>query len=155
MPHRDLNTPEDVRDFTHFLGNLKLPLTVEWVQGRDRSKQQNKLQWQWAGEVAEQLGDRTQDDVQAEWKLRHGIPILRADSPEFREVYDRNLKGLPYPNKIEVVRFIDVTSAMKVRQMIQYLDTVERECRSMGLQLTQPDPDLAKYQARYRAKEAA
>lgn len=155
MAHRILASPEDVKAFACFLGNVKLPITVEWVMGRDRTKDQNSLQWLWAAEAAHQLGDRTPDEIQREWKLRYGVPILREDSAEFRDTYDRVIKPLPYEQKVDAMRFIDVTSAMKVRQMVRYLDTVQRECLENGLRLTDPDPDLASYQARYRTKEAA
>jgi hypothetical protein len=39
---------------------------------------------------------------------------------------------------------------MKVRQMVRYLDTVQRECLQQGIRLTDPDPMLAAYQKRYR-----
>jgi len=155
VPHRILDNEADVADFVRFLGNLKLPVTVEWVQGRDRTRDQNALQWLWATEAAQQLGDRTAAEMQGEWKLRHGVPILREDSAAFRETYDRTIKPLPYEQKLEAMRFIDVTSIMKVRQMVRYLDTVQRECLENGLRLTDPDPSLATYQARYRTKEAA
>lgn len=155
MPHRCIETPEQLAEFTRFLGKLKLPFTVEWVQGRDRSLDQNALCWLWATEVAYQLGDRAPEDVQREWKLRHGVPILREDSAEFRGIYDRAIKGLPYETKVEAMRFIPVTSAMKVRQMVRFLDAVQRECLENGLQITDPDPELKAYQKRYRAKEAA
>jgi len=142
-------------DLGRFLGKLQFPFTVEWVQGRDRSRDQNALQWLWAQEAAQQFGDRTADEVQLEWKLRHGVPILREDSAEFRDLYDRALKPLPYELKVEAMRFIPVTSMMKVRQMVRFLDTVQRECLTNGLRLTDPDPSLASYQQRYRIKEAA
>lgn len=155
MAHRILDTMDDVTDFARFLSRLKLPVTVEWVQGRDRTRDQNALQFLWATEVARQFGDREPEDVQRMWKLHHGVPILREDSAEFREVYDRAIKGLPYELKIEAMRFITVTSIMKVRQMVRYLDAVERECIEAGLTLTDTDPDLATYQARYRLREDA
>jgi len=155
MAHRIINTEADLAGLVRFLGNLKLPITVEWVQGRDRTKDQNALQWLWAAEAADQLGDRTADEVQQEWKLRHGVPILREDSAEFREIYDRLVKPLPYEAKIEAMRFIEVTSDMKVRQMVRFLDAVQRECLGQGLVLTDPDPELASYQSRYRQKVAA
>jgi hypothetical protein len=155
MPHRVIENTTDLADFTRFLGNLKLPITVEWVHGRDRTRDQNALQWLWATEAAHQLGDRTPDEVQREWKLRHGVPILREDSAEFRAIYDRAIKPLSYEMKVEAMRFIPVTSEMKVRQMVRYLDTVQRECLENGLKLTDPDPELATYQAKYREKEAA
>ena len=152
MPHRILDTSDDIADFTRFLGNLKLPLTVEWVQGRDRTKDQNALQWLWASEVAQQIGDRDASDVQADWKLRHGVPIMRADSPDFRASYDEIIKPLPYEAKLRVMRDLDfgVTRKMKVRQMVRYMDAVQRECLQQGFRLTEPDPDLAGYQSRYR-----
>lgn len=157
MAHRILSTPDDLDAFTELLGNLKLPITVEWTLGRDRSLAQNKLQFLWAREAAEQFGDRTVDEVRCDWKLRHGVPIMREDSPEFRSTYDRIIKPLSYENKLKVMQMIEVTSLMKVPQMIRYLDTIQRECLENGLKLTDPEPDLAVYQSRYREqrKEAA
>lgn len=155
MPHRIIANEMDLASFTRFLGNLKLPVTVEWVQGRDRTRDQNALQWLWATEAAQQLGDRTADEMQRDWKLRHGVPILREDSAEFRAIYDTAIRPLPYEQKLEAMRFIPVSSEMKVRQMVRYLDAIERECAENGIRLTAPDPELATYQARYRLKEAA
>lgn len=155
MAHRIIENEADLLDFTRFLGRLSLPVTVEWIQGRDRTRDQNALQWLWASEASHQLGDRMADEVQREWKLRHGVPILREDSAEFREVYDKAIKPLAYHLKLEAMRFLPVTSEMKVRQMVRYLDTIQRECAEQGIRLTDPDPSLSKYQARYRLKEAA
>ena len=155
MAHRIIGSETDRAEFVQLLGNLKLPLTVEWQQGRDRSLDQNRLQFLWAREAADQRGDVTPDEVRCEWKLHHGVPILREQSAEFREIYDTAIKPLPYPQKLLAMRFIPVTSEMKVPQMVQYLDTIERECLERGIRLTNPDPDLATYQSRYRRKEAA
>jgi hypothetical protein len=157
MAHRIINSTADLEALVTLLGTLKLPVTVEWVQGRDRTLDQNRLQFLWAREAAEQRGDVTSDEVRCEWKLHHGVPILREDSPEFRDIYDTAIKPLPYHMKLKAMRFIPVTSDMKVKQMVRYLDTVQRECLENGIKLTDPDPDLASYQARHRVprKEAA
>ena len=155
MAHRIIDTDRDRDEFIVFLGNLKLPFTVEWVQGRDRTRDQNALQWLWATEAANQLGDRAADELQRDWKLRHGVPILREESVQFRDTYDRMIKPLGYEQKLEAMRIVDVTSAMTVRQMVRFLDAVQRECLEQGLRLTDPDPALASYQHRYRAKAAA
>jgi hypothetical protein len=118
--------------------------------GENRSLQQNRLQHLWAREAAEQRGDRTAEEQRNEWKLRYGVPIMREDSPEFRATYDRLIKPLSYPEKIEAMELIAVTSLMKVRQMVRYLDCIDRECAEEGVKLTQPDPDLAAYHNRYR-----
>ena len=150
MASRILRNAEDVDGFVKLLCGLKLPVTVTWQQGADRSGEQNALQWLWATEVATQLGDREAADVQAEWKLEIGVPILRADDPEFRAAYDKAVRPLPYADKIEIMKhFFPVTSLMKVRQMCRFLDQVERQCLGMGLRLTQPSDDLASYNRRY------
>lgn len=41
MPHRILRTDDDVAEFTRFLHRLALPVTVEWRQGADRTRDQN------------------------------------------------------------------------------------------------------------------
>jgi hypothetical protein len=151
MPHRVIENEYDLAAFKKLLDGLPMPLTVEWVKGRDRSKDQNALQWLWATEAASQLGDRTADDMRRDWKLRHGVPILRENSAEFRDIYDRAIDPLPYEKKLLAMAFIPVTSKMKVGQMVQYLDAIQRECAEQGIVLTDPDPRLKEYQMRYRA----
>lgn len=150
MASRILRNAEDVDALVRLLCAVKLPVTVTWQQGADRSGEQNALMWLWATEVATQLGDREAADVQAEWKLEIGVPILRADDPDFRAAYDKAVRPLPYADKIKIMKhFFPVTSLMKVRQMCRFLDQVERQCLGMGLRLTQPDDDLAAYNRRY------
>lgn len=155
MAHRIVATEYDRAALIQLIQRIKLPATFEWQQGRDRSLDQNRLQFLWAREASEQRGDVTADEVRCEWKLHHGVPILREESAEFREVYDSALKPLPYPMKLKAMRFVPVTSEMKVPQMIRYLDTIQRECAEQGIRLTDPDGELASYQARYRGKAAA
>jgi hypothetical protein len=140
MPHRIISTPADLEALTTLLGTLKKPFTVEWRQGRDRSLDQNELQWMWATEAARQRGDMTSEEIQCEWKLIYGVPILREEEASFREVYDEALKGQPYPVKLKAMRFLPITSIMSVKQMTKFLDTVQRECAEQGIRLTDPDP---------------
>ncbi len=155
MPDRILRTQHDIVSFATFLEGLKLPLTVEWQAGKHRSQEQNRLQWLWSKEVAEQLGDRDQSDVQAEFKLEIGIPILR-EEPTFREKYDRILRNHTYEEKIIIMRDFDfpVTRLMKTPQMVRFLDTIQNRYLERGFQLTDPDPDMAKHMDRYRDKAA-
>lgn len=151
MADRIINSSEELDLWIRFLVSRKLPITVSSIDGRDRSGQQNALQWLWATEASRQLGDRTAEELQREWKLRHGVPILREDSREFRESYRLTIKPLTYEQKLEAMRFIDITSLFKVRQMVRYLDAVGQECAEQGVTLTEPDPALASYQSRYRS----
>lgn len=152
MPHRAIRKPEDIDTLFTLLGGLKLPFSVEWTQGADRSAQQNKMMWKWAGEVEDQMQQETADEVQRRWKLDHGIPILCEASEEYRSFCRLTLRPLSYEQRKKAMRFVPVTSEMKVKQMVRFLDAVERECVEQGIVLTQPDQDLADYQKRYREK---
>lgn len=155
MPFRIIQDAQDLADLALLLGGVKLPVTVQWVQGKNRTDQQNALQWMWAGEAAAQRGDVTAQEVQREWKLQVGVPILRAENPMFRKTYDLMVKPHPYEDKLDAMDNIEVSSVMKLPQMIAYMDEIQRRCASVGIHLTEPDRDLAKYQARYRQKEDA
>lgn len=139
MPHRILRTPSDLDAYIATLRSLKLPLTVQHKQGADRSLDQNHLQFLWANEFAAAMGDRTGEEVRLDWKLRHGVPILRAECDGFRATYDKNLKGLSYADKVALMAYIPVTSLMTVKQMTAYLDTVQREAAQHGVRLTDPE----------------
>lgn len=151
MAERIINNPEELDLWIRFLLSRKLPITVSSIDGRDRSGQQNALQWLWATEAAQQRGDVTAAEVQREWKLIHGVPILREDNADFRDTYDRSIKPLTYPQKLKAMDLIEVTSIMKVRQMVRFLDAIGQECAESGIKLTDPDPALAAYQSRYRS----
>jgi hypothetical protein len=112
---------------------------VQHKQGADRSLDQNHLQFLWANEFATAMGDRTGEEVRLDWKLRHGVPILRAEDDAFRATYDANLRGLPFAAKVALMAYIPVTSLMTVKQMTAYLDAVQREAAEQGVRLTQPE----------------
>ena len=139
MAHRIIRTERDLADYVTLLATLKRPFTAEHRQGADRSLDQNALQFKWAQEAAQQRGDCTFDEVRCDWKLRHGVPILRRDNAGFREFYDRSFKHLPFEQKLVAMQYIPVTSEMTVKQMTAYLDTVQRECAEQGIRLTDPE----------------
>jgi hypothetical protein len=111
--------------------------------------------WLWANEVEQQMQQESSDDVQRRWKLDHGIPILCESSEDYRKFCRLTLGRLSYEQRKQAMRFVPVTSEMTVRQMVRFLDSVERECLEQGIALTAPDSDLAAYHQRYRMKEAA
>jgi hypothetical protein len=154
MPSRLIRTADDMDALFTLLGNMKPPLTVEWTQGADRTAQQNKLMWKWATEAGEQTGE-DEADIQRRWKLDHGLPILCVDSQEYRSFCRMTLGPLSYEKRKLAMKFTPVTSEMNVRQMVKFMDAVERECVENGIQLTQPEPDLADYNRRYRDKPNA
>ena len=151
MPSRIIRNVADLASLFKLVGALKLPITISWIAGADRSDEQNQTMWMWANEVADQLQDRDAADVQAMWKLTIGIPILRGDDAAFRDAYDKTVKGLTYADKIKVMRDLHfpVTSIMKVRQMCRFMNQVQQQCDEMGLSLTQPAHELDQYIQRY------
>jgi hypothetical protein len=126
-----------------YLKGRKRPFTVEVTDGRDRSSEQNKLSHKWYKEISEQTGEEV-EDVRARCKLEIGVPILR-ENDKFRATYDRLIRPLPYPDKIELIRASDwpVTRLMKVEQMSRYLDIVFRQHAEMGIVLTVPEDRYA------------
>jgi hypothetical protein len=140
MAHRVIRSLAEFEEFVRLGRTLKWPQTLQWASGADRSLDQNALQFKWAQEASEQRGDMTTEEVRSEWKLIFGVPILRAESEDFRAIYDEAIKPLPYELKLKAMRFIPVTSKMTVKQMTAYLDTIQRECAEQGIRLTDPTP---------------
>ena len=139
MAHRVIRSLAEFEEFVRLGRTLKWPQTLQWSPGADRSLEQNKTQFLWAREAAEQRGDMTIEEVRCEWKLIFGVPILRAENDDFRAVYDEAIKPLSYERKLKAMRFIPVTSEMTVKQMTAYLDTIQRECAEQGIRLTDPE----------------
>jgi len=139
MPSRVIRTEADFDALGKLLASLERPFTNEWRKGEDRSDRQNKLMWRWAGEFASALGDRTADEVQKEWKLTIGVPILRSENEAFRAFYDKALKPLSYPEKLAAMEYVPVTSQMTVPQMRAFMDAIQRQGAEQGVTLTDPE----------------
>jgi hypothetical protein len=125
-----------------FIEAQELPFSVNLSQGKRRSLEQNKLQRMWMSEIAEQLGDRTPEDVRGECKLTFGVPILRAENEKFRAEYDRLIRPMPYESKVALMKEpIDfpVTRLMTSKQKAQYLDAIVQHYSGIGVALTVPE----------------
>ena len=127
---------------------------------RKRSKRrtidQNRLQRKWCSEAAAQ-GDMTAEEYRGQMKLHHGVPILRESNEEFREKYDRLIKGRLYEEKLEFMQEpIDfpVTRLMDKAQKKRYLDAIYVDLTGRGFRLT--DPNLQGIDStQYREAKAA
>lgn len=139
MPSRVIKTDAQFEAVGRLLAGMKRPFTLSWKAGADRSLDQNALHWKWAGEAAHQLGDRTADELQREWKLTIGVPILRSEDDDFRAFYDLALKPRTYEEKLAAMRYVPVTSVMTVPQFSQFLDEIWRKCQENGIALTLPE----------------
>lgn len=142
MTTRTIRSKADLAQLMTFLDGRKLPLTVTIKSGKNRSAHQNRLVRLWCGEIAEQLGDQTPEEIRGHAKLTMGVPILRAEDDEFREKYDAVIRPLPYETKLAcMMEPIDfpVTRRMSVDQQTRFLDHMHRHWSSQGLMLTNPE----------------
>ena len=141
MTTRSINSEGDRASLLRLLGGRKVPVTATVVKGRNRSLKQNKLTFKWYGEIAEQLSDRTPEEVYAYCKLHFGVPILRSDNEAWRLAYDRRVKPMDYETKLDLMGPLDlpVTRIMTTGQLARYLDAIALCFSAQGVALTDPD----------------
>ena len=141
MTERIVKTEADRDMLLKLITQQKLPFSVSITKGKRRSIDQNRLLRLWIGEITEQLGDRTAEEVRGDLKLRFGVPILRAENEAFREKYDRIVKHLPYETKLELMMEpIDfpVSRLLKTGQFTTFLDNIYSFFSERGIKLTEP-----------------
>ena len=112
----------EVRDLYRVHGRCKVKVT----SGK-RSLNQNDISHVWYEQMA--LEDRQHDarEHRRYCKLHHGVPILRAESEEFRAAYDAVIRPLAYPVKLVAMDHWPVTSLMNKAQMTKYLEAVQAD----------------------------
>jgi len=150
MPTKVISEPGHVEALAILLRGRKLPLTVSWVQGASRRQAQNRLAFQWYGDISRQLGDQTIGQVRSECKCRFAAPILCADHASFAVTWGRLRERFTWE---EVLAFVEATelpmsSLLTVKQMTEYLDAINLEYSRQGVRLT--DPEALKYQEESR-----
>lgn len=130
------------------IGKLRLQwqahkyLRVTWKTGTARSLDANAVTHVWYGQIARELGDTTAGRVHAECKLLYGVPMLRAEDAEFREMYDRLFRNrFTYEEKLEIMEKTDfpVTRLMTTDQMNRYRDTLQQEYAKQNIILEYKD----------------
>jgi len=154
MVTRTVKNEDELTFLATYLKGRKRPFTVDITDGRDRSAEQNRLAFKWYVEISDQTGE-DREDVRARCKLEIGVPILREAHDKFRATYDRLIRPLAYPEKLELIRDTEmpVTSLMNVEQMSRYMDIVFRRHAEIGVVLTVP-PDRYAYNPEKMARAA-
>lgn len=114
-------------------------LKVRATAGRSRSLDQNAISHAWYSQMA--IEDRQDDELghKCYCKLHHGVPILRAENPEFRESYDAAIRDLTYAQKLQVMKLLPVTSLMTKPQLSKYLEAVQADYAKRGVHLSFPE----------------
>jgi hypothetical protein len=141
MTDRLIRDARDIKLLGRFLEERikKGPVTVDIRQGEKRSVEQNRLQWLWAHEVAQQLGEHDSAQLQALWKLHFGVPILMAEDENFASKWEEIAAALPYQKQLSLMHIWPVTRWFSTKQMTQYLDRIQKTYAERGVRLTQPD----------------
>lgn len=142
MTNRVVETEQARSMLIRFVENQALPFTATITHGKHRSTAQNRTQRKWVQEIAEQLGDQTQEQVRAFIKLHIGIPILREENEAFRLRYDEVVKPLNYEQKIALMAEpldMPITRLMTTKQHARFLDEVHRYFSERGIVLTDPE----------------
>lgn len=107
--------------------------------GRGRSLTQNAISHVWYEQVAQTIDDDDARGVKRFCKLHFGVPILRAEDPEFRESYDGSLlRWLTYEQKLVAMDILPVTSRMTTRQLSKYMEDVQAHYAQRGIKLEFP-----------------
>ena len=148
MPSMILRQPADILRLSIKLQAPKMPITVSWVQGEDRTTQQNALLHMWFGQIAKHYGDRTMLDVKGVCHVKYGVPI-RMREAVFAFVYKRALGDLSYEKQCDFFAQekppIHISSEMKLPELSEYMTAMAADYRAEGVYLT--DPELRKYEA--------
>ena len=145
---RSIETERDRELLLTYIGKQPLPLTVSVERGANRSIQQNRTAFLWYKEIAEQLGDRTTEEVRGWCKLHLGIAIRKAEDEAFAAKYDAIVRPLPYEHKMALMMEpfdFPVTRGMKTKGMSAYLDAIAKWAAENGVRLT--DPEALSYAA--------
>lgn len=101
--------------------------------GKARSNDQNAIGHAWYEQIANELREDDAMGWKCYCKLHHGIPILRFEDEEFRELYDSTVKGMSYEQKLKIMRILPVTSLMTKKQKSSYLEQLQADFRARGV----------------------
>lgn len=113
-------------------------LRISIKTGKARSLPQNAITHVFYEQIARELKEDDALGWKCYCKLHHGVPILRAEDGEFREVYDLAIKGMTYEKKLKVMRYFPVTSLMSKDQLSRYAKEVQDDFFSRGVILNFP-----------------
>ena len=99
-----------------------------------RSLDQNALVYRWYADIAAQKQDMTPLEARCITKLHIGVPLLRSENEAFCAHWDKFVKGsATYEEKLEAMKFMDITSILTSPQMTKYLDQMQCYWRDQGI----------------------
>lgn len=149
-----VKSAEDLMRAIFGLHKLGFPFTITAKAGepqRKRTDEMNRTIHMWFGEIAKQSRHMTSEEVKADCNLTYGVPILRRDDNEWGSAFGYIFDTLNRPSQIKALRVLNipVTRNMRVKQLKEYMDQMQRDYREAGFRLT--DPDARKYEQEFAA----
>lgn len=148
MPSRIIRTEADLEGWERFQRSHPLPFTVTLTKGARRSNPQNATAAVWYGQIGTEYG-QSPDEVKAECKLQYGLPIMQRDNEAWVAQWEPLYGPLPYRARLLAFQCIPLTSKFTVKQMSEYMDTVQRVYRGQGVDLI--DPEMRRIEQMYGA----
>ncbi|WP_424974224.1 hypothetical protein [Dinoroseobacter sp. S124A] len=113
---------------------------------KDRTARQNRTIHKWFSQIAVQSPGLTEPEVKAQCNLTYGLPIMMRDDPDWGKAFGYIFADLSYPAKLKAIRVLDIpfTRRMKVGQLSEYMEAMQRDYREAGFSLI--DPEARKYE---------
>jgi hypothetical protein len=117
-------------------------LRVTIKKGKARSLDQNAISHCWY----EQLGRELRENDTLGWrcfcKFTFGVPLLHSEDAEFRAFWDNAVRTVfSYEQKIEMMKFVPVTSLMSKPVISKYLEAMQAHFLKLGVMLEFPKDD--------------
>lgn len=117
-------------------------LRVTIKKGKARSLDQNAISFCWYDQLSRELREDDALGWRCYSKLTLGVPLLRSSDQEFRDFYDSAVKPtFSYEQKLEMMKFIPVTSMMAKPVMSKYLEAMQEHFAKRGVLLEFPKED--------------
>ena len=148
MKHKIAITSEELRNrVIEIVKALPLDLVHEVIiheHKKDRSKEQNSLYWRWLTVIGNELGE-SKEDVHERYKGMFLVHIYERDCPDYadmiqslRTVYKQGMHAEALALKKRIVELTS-TSTATVKQMTEYLQSVENHAASLAIRLPQSE----------------
>jgi|TARA_R110000824_G_scaffold126951_4_gene286746 hypothetical protein len=93
--------------------------------GAERSLSSNALSHVWYAFADKMLDSHESGDARRYCKLHFGVPMLRGESSQYLQDYNKYLMNFDYEDKIRIMDYWPVTKRMSREQMNRYLTSVQ------------------------------
>lgn len=150
MKHKIAITSEELRNrVIEIVKALPLEIAHEIIiqeHKKDRSKEQNSLMWKWLTVIGNELGE-SKEDVHERYKGMFLVHIYERDNPAYadmiqslRTIYKQGMHSEALALKKRIVELTS-TSTATVKQMAEYLDSIEHHAATLAIRLSHPEGD--------------